>query len=616
MVYSNDILAFVKSTPWALDGDIQLGLEVSIQNEAARLKKISGKIKFSLLCPMYNTDPRHLRELLWSCQAQSWDNWEIILVDDGSPKRAHLAVAEEFSTVDLRIKFIQNSKNGGISAGRNAGLKYATGDYIGILDHDDLLHPQALGVFGREILEGKNADTFIFSNECKITDDSRQLNSFFYKPGFCKSTLLRSNYIAHLTFVERTMLLESNWAPDIWYRSEYDGAEDHEFFLRLSDHPRFKARHIPLFTYLWRQAPTSTSTSMSAKPYVFERAKKMIAEYLDRKSVPFREIFPSLVKKGNRFYGVQLGPLDKKPVPLVIVPFRDASELTLRCLESLELQTVKSEVILANNGSSSETITKIHSWIQKSPRVCTYKIENFEGAFDYAYMNNKCVEKYGEQHEYLSFINNDMELSTTTAFEQMIAELDFNPKIAFIGIRLYYPGEIETQHGGIRFGLSSTVAGRMKPMHIQSTEEFASDQHVATAITFAAAMCRKAVWSKLGGLETHWLPNGLGDVDICLRASAAGYQNFYLGSVEGIHHESKTRSPVAEDLELWKLYERNGTEILRSQIARLSYDAFQYHHVLNLGKPLRYVIADKINDNLKRIFRPIHSIAKRLIANQ
>lgn len=614
MGFSKEIRAFIQQTPWAIDGKLQTNILRTVENEAGRLSRVCEQIKFSLLTPMYNTNPRHLQELIWSCQAQTWSHWELLLIDDGSPQKDHIQTAIDAAKQDSRIKFIQARTNGGISHGRNTGLPYATGDYIGILDHDDLLHPQALGVFGRALLDSTQKPTFLFSNECKISDDSTLLSDFFYKPRFCKSTLLRSNYIAHLTFIERSLLLETAISPKTWYRSEFDGVEDHEFFLRISDHPQFRPLHIPLFTYLWRKAPTSTSTAVSAKPYVYDRGKKMIAEYLKHKGVAFNEIHAALTQGGNRFFRVPLMQSTGNPQRVVmVVPFKDKASLTLKCLESLELQTLKAHIVLVDNDSVPEERSKVASWIQRPDRKQKYSLETYQGCFNFSAMNNQCIQKYASSADIVGFLNNDVELLTATAIEQLVAELGFNQNIGFVSMRLWYPGRIETQHGGIKFGPERSGAGYLRPTHIQTDHDFASDEHCVAAVTFAVSFCRKSLWDELGGLEDRWLPNGFGDVDICLRAYKLGYQNFYVGSADGIHHESKTRQGFDEDIELYKLYDVHAQEILRLQVARLEYDAFGYLGGNENSKPLRYKIADRLNAILKNALRPLHGIVKRMI---
>ncbi len=617
MAFSQEIKAFIKNTPWAIDGKLQSNILRTVENEFARLTNFSPQIKFSLLTPMYNTSPRHLQELIWSCLAQTWGNWELILVDDGSPQKEHLQTAKDASQKDARIKFIQSPINGGISQGRNTGLPYATGDYIGILDHDDLLHPQALGIFGRAILEASQKPTFLFSNECKISDDSTILSDFFYKPRFCKSTLLRSNYIAHLTFIDRNILLETTAGKNTWYRSEFDGVEDHDFFLRISDHPRFHPIHIPLFTYLWRKAPTSTSAAVSAKPYVYERGRKMIASYLTSCGVPFEAIHAALTQGGNRFFRVLLKQSTGTPQHVVIiVPFKDKAALTIKCLESLELQTFIAKIILVDNDSSQAERSKISNWLEQPKRKQKYQLETYQGCFNFSAMNNQFIQKHAGLADIVGFLNNDVEFLTPSAIEQIIAELVFNKNLGFVGMRLWYPSKMETQHAGIKFGPERIGAGYLRPTHIQTDQDFASDEHCVAAVTFAASFCRKTLWDELKGLEDYWLPNGFGDVDICLRAYELGYQNFYIGSVEGIHHESKTRQGFDEDIELYKLYDKHAHAILTLQIARLEYDAFGYLGGNENVKPLRYMAVDRLNAILKNWIRPVHGIVKRFLLKQ
>ena len=201
----------------------------------------------------------------------------------------------------------------------------------------------------------------------------------------------------------------------------------------------------------------------------------------------------------------------------------------------------------------------------------------------------------------------------------MIANLAYDPGVAFCGIRLDYPGpggiaSGGIQHGGIKFGLEMRGGPLFRTTHMTGSAEYAMDDHVVTAVTFAAAMCRKPLFDELGGLEETWLPNGLGDVDICLRAARSGYRSLYLGSVTGIHHESKTRKDFCEDLEQVILYERHADLIQPMMMRQLGYDTFAglQQGAAWFAKPLRYRIADRANAVLKGILGPFHRQLRNL----
>lgn len=602
--------------PFAIAGTVQENLLRLLENERIRFAQ-AGDLgpQFSIVTPMYNTPPRLLQELIWSVQAQTWVNWELLLVDDCSPDGSHLPIAEAAAEEDKRIKVIRATANGGISGARNLGISSAVGDWVGFLDHDDLLHPQALGVFLRWISDHKDA-TFVFSNEVKISEDSRQLDSFFSKAGFCRSTLLRANYIAHLVFIKRNLIAESRLSDGRWFRAEFDGVEDHDFFLRVSGEKTFRPQHIPLFLYYWRKSPMSTAETIDAKPYVQERGMQLVQDFLKKSSLVPLDVARHLERGGNWFLRVRF----EDPVAvahakvLVVIPFRDGWRLTKACLDSLEHQNVRVFCVLVDNSSRDPgTLKGLGEWLANKAHKHSYVKMEFPGPFNFAQMNNRAVAQYGSDCSHVLFLNNDVELTDQATLATMISNLEFDPEIAFCGIRLDYPGAPGArtggiQHGGIKFGLEMRGGPFFRTTHMHSSEEFAMDDHVVSAVTFACAMVRRDRFNQLGGLEEDWLPNGLGDVDICLRAISAGYRNFYLGSVMGIHHESKTRKDFCEDVEQVILFQRHGGLIQSQMLRQLGYDTF--HGMLQesawFTKPLRYRIADRINFVLKRVLGPFH----------
>ena len=625
---------FVESTPWAIAGTVQEHILRTLVNEAARFSELTPSAtgvttpgstksapKLSIITPMYNTPVRLLQELIWSVQAQTWAKWELVLVDDCSPDGSHLPLADQAALGDPRIKVIRSEKNGGISGARNIGMAAASGDWTGFLDHDDLLHPQALGVFVRWMSTTPDAN-FLFSNEAKISEDSKRLDDFFYKPGFCRSTLLRSNYIAHLTFLREDLVAKSRLPDGRWFRAEFDGVEDHDFFLRASEAGGFKPGHIPLFLYYWRRIPNSTSDSLSAKPYVHERGLCLIQEYLTERGLEPVDVAPHLARGGNRFLRVRF--LDRKAVAaahvLVAIPFKDGWDLTRACLDSLEGQTdggsgpVRLTCVLMDNASQNPaTRRQLNEWLGQ-PRRHKYVVHDFPGAFNFARMNNEAVKIYGSSATHILHLNNDVELTDPATLATMISNLAYDPEIAFCGIRLNYPNGTSIQHGGIKFGLEMRGGPLFRTTHMAGYEDFAMDDHVATAVTFACAMSRKAVFDQLGALEESWMPNGLGDVDLGLRAIKAGYRNLYLGSVAGIHHESKTRKDFCEDLEQVILYERHAGLIQPQMLRQMGYDTFTglQQGAAWFAKPLRYRIADRINQTLKGALGPFHRQLRNL----
>jgi GT2 family glycosyltransferase len=622
-----DVAALFGKLPFALHGHPQnrADLARTLANEAGRLAELPDGPRISLLTAMWNTPPAYLEELIASCRWQTWPQWELVLVDDASTRPDHLAVAKRWAAADSRIKLVRSERNQGISGARNVAYANATGDFVGILDHDDLLHPQTLGLFAR-YLATQPAVSFLFCNEVKLNAGSTMVSEFYAKPGYDLATLERSNYICHFAVQSRAIAEALLRRDGVLFRSAYDGAEDHDYFLRLASapagEPAFVAAHLPVFGYYWRKAEGSTAESLDQKPYVRERGLKMLQAHFARIAPdrPPPEIRAAGERGANLFYSSRFKPAPGRRLG-VVIPFRDGWPLTRSCLEALERQetSLAIEIVLVDNGSSDPaTASALGAWLA-APRRHRYRLRRDGGAFNFARLNNQGVAEVAAAVDFVLLLNNDVELTSADALEALAGELDWHADVGFVGLRLWYPGGQELQHGGIKVAPPLAGLGFYQTTHVLGAREFVADEHVAPAVTFACAMCRIDLWRRLGGLDEVFVPNGYGDVDACLRAAALGYRSFYLGTVEGVHHESKTRRPQSEELEQIWLSERYGGQLGALRSRSLGYDVQLGATFAAGGKPwfemqLRYRVADAINDGLKRLLGPWHRRLKRLVA--
>lgn len=269
----NPFQSFIDQTPWAFQGfpDDKEALHSAI---LCRPSFKGQKPFFSLITPLWNTPEAFLEDAIKSCLLQTFPDWELILVDDGSTRRDHLALARKFALEDPRIRLYEEPRNSGISMARNKAVAYSRGNYICILDHDDLLHPYVLAHYF-QILHGSAID-LLFCNEVKIDSKGKKLSDFFYKPAFDYETLLRSNYIAHFAAVKAERVHALLAKDGLVFDAQFDGVEDHQYFLRLASSEGFVAVNSPVFGYYWRKSPTSTAEALEAKPYVRERLCKML----------------------------------------------------------------------------------------------------------------------------------------------------------------------------------------------------------------------------------------------------------------------------------------------------------------------------------------------------
>jgi GT2 family glycosyltransferase len=457
---------------------------------------------------------------------------------------------------------------------------------------------------------------------------------YLNKPPFDLTTLVRVNYLCHFTAVRRDLLLSAAREGNI-FRPRFDGVEDHDLFLRIALTRWVRPLHVPLCLYYWRMVATSTALSNETKPDIELRRKAMLDDLLP-------EIYPGgrctvlapNAEWGHQYASIRLSALASFPRPrlLVMVPFRDQLELTLRCLESLEAQEhdLDVHVLLINNQSADpSTIAEMERWLAQ-PRRNRFELVEHRGAFNFARIHNRAVARYGGLRDLLLFLNNDVELISPDCLQTLAMHLLATPQSAFAGIRLHYPGGEGIQHGGIKIHETALTCGCYPFLHATELTDYVAEERVVFGVTFACAMVRREVFERLGGLDEMLLPNSYGDVDIQARALERGLRNHYFGTLVGTHHESKTRGRASEELELLALHDRHAEVISHWKLRgfHLSLESWPREpepaaeppsHALAdpVGAesvptptaspmPLRYKVADRVNDVLKRVPGPVH----------
>jgi len=555
---------FLRSNPWILDANRQDSdtLICALRIEAARFEELPFRPMFSLLAVLRETAPRYLRELILSCRCLSYQDWNLVLVDDGSRAREHLDLARDWCARDSRMHLITLETPRGPCHAKNLAIERATGDYLILVDGDGVLHPMALGLLARHLNEDPNVN-LVFTNEAEIDRNSKRLANFLLKPLFDPFTLLRVPYLGRLLAVRRSLLEYCIECGPV-FRHEFEGIEEHDLWLRLALSGGVVSRHAPLFAY-YRRASSASPLFLNPSRMA-EKRRRLLAEHVPR-AYPGAVWTAKIPRDRDPLASssVWITDLPGQPAPrlLVVIPFKDQVETTIKCLESIERQehTLDVLVVLVNNRSTKpSTRPRLLDWMA-SPRTAKYELLDHDGAFNFARLNNTAIARFGHERELFLFMNNDVELSTAQTLQVMAMQLLADRGIGFVGIRLYYPGGNEIQHGGVRFDEHVRGSGYYDLVHVKSDFEFVDAERVSLCVTFACAMTRRETFERLGGLEEVFFPNGFGDVDICLRALDVGYRHYYLGSLEGIHHESMSRGTPSEDIEVAKLHERHGQTI-------------------------------------------------------
>lgn len=481
----------------------------------------------SILCPTYKPMMSDFVAAVDSVIAQTYENWELIIVDDGgkSPEVATRIAA--YCAADPRIRCITLKKNLGISGATNAGLEAVRGEWVAFFDHDDLLVDVAI-----EMMVDAAQSTgarMLYSDEDKI-DQAGYFLEPNLKPDWNYRYVLGCNYVCHLLFVEAATL--TRVGP---LRAEYDGAQDHDLILRLSeDVPSAQIHHVPEVLYHWRKTPNSTAVDVSKKGYAIDAGVRAVGDHLKRRSIK-AEV--SAIR-GLTLYGVKW--LDKtQPSVTIIIPFKDQIETTQRCLDTLLANTAYKnfDIILVDNWSVT---SESQAFIKRARRSARVRVMTVEEEFNYSRLNNLAAAE--SQADYLFFMNNDVFVSDPSWLSTIIGEARLSDDIAAVGGKFLYPNNT-IQHAGVVVGPDGIAAHahRGAPDTDYGYIGRAMLSHEVSAVTAAGMLIRADVFRQVGGFDETALKVAYNDVDLCLKVRDAGWRIIWCAEFVAAHHESLSR---------------------------------------------------------------------------
>lgn len=477
----------------------------------------------SILVPVYNTPEEFLKQMIQSVRKQTYGKWELCIANANPANETVAEILRISSTKDERIKVKDVPENEGIAQNTNAALASATGNYIGLLDHDDLLTPDALYEVVKAINENDRPQV-LYSDEDKVAMDLSEHFQPHMKPDYNKDLLRSNNYITHFFVADRT-LVEEVGGED----GEYNGAQDYDLILKCTERAKGIA-HIPRILYHWRVHKASTADNPASKMYAFDAGKRAIEDHLKRCG----EIGKVSHEKDLGFYRVKY-QVQGSPLISIIIPNKDQVESLDKCLESIEKSSYKNyEIIIVENNSTEDATFAYYKKIESDKIRIVY----WSDEFNYSAINN-----FGVKHargDYLLLLNNDVEVITTDWLEELTANCQ-RKDVGIVGARLYYPDDT-IQHAGIVIGIGG-VAGALfvgMPRMFTGYLHKAAIQQDLSAVTAACMMVKRSVYEELGGLEEE-LKVAFNDVDFCLRAREKGYLVVYDPNVELYHFESKSR---------------------------------------------------------------------------
>lgn len=484
-------------------------------------------IKFSILVPLYNTPIKFLDEMIESVKAQTYKNWELCLADGSDEEHGDVKNrVESYIQNDNRIVYRKLEKNLGISGNTNACIDMATGDYIALFDHDDILHPSALFENMKAICE-HGAD-FIYTDEAVfLSPDIRKIITFHFKPDYAVDNLRANNYICHFSVFSKKLLEKTGG-----FRHEYDGSQDHDLILRLTANAK-KVYHIRKLLYFWRSHPQSVAMNIGAKEYAINAGKRAVHDSIKSSGydcvVESSKVCPTIYRIK---YELKIHPLVS-----VLIPNMNHKADLQRCIDSIVFNSTYDnyEIIVIENNSTDKEIFDYYEEIEKSDNI---RVVKYEGKFNYSDINN-----YGAKYaggEYLILLNNDTEIITPEWIEEMLMYAQ-RPDVGIVGAKLYYPDDT-VQHAGVIVGLGG-VAGHAH-IHISNDNPgyfgkayYSQD---ISAVTAACLMIKKSVFDSIGGFDCEFAV-AFNDFDLCLRVREMNKLVVFTPYAELYHYESKSR---------------------------------------------------------------------------
>lgn len=491
--------------------------------------KFSKDIKFSIVVPLYNTPIKFLKAMIESLKAQTYKNWELCLADGSDNKHKDVEkCVKEFLEKDKRIIYKKLEKNEGISKNTNKALDMASGEYICLLDHDDVLHPSALYENMKAICE-HDAD-FIYSDEASFVGNKiSNIINFNFKPDFSIDYLRSLNYICHFIVFSRELLEKTGK-----FNSEYDGSQDHDMVLRLTENAK-KIYHIRKIMYFWRCHKDSVASGIEAKTYAIKSGQKAVHDSVLRSGYDCEVTSTKLCPTAYKIkYEIKIHLLVS-----IIIPNFDHKEDLQRCVESIIEKTTYDNyeiVIIENNSTEQETFDYYDYLTENYNNIKVVEFETNE--FNYSEINNFGVKN--SNGEYFILLNNDTEVITPDWIQEMLmyAQRD---DVGAVGAMLYYPDDT-IQHAGVVLGIGG-VAGHIHKNFKRNSPGYVTRAAVAqdlSAVTAACMMLSRKVFDKVSGFDEKFKV-AFNDIDLCMKIRKLKYLIVFTPFAELYHYESKSR---------------------------------------------------------------------------
>ena len=504
---------------------------IKVHSVSSRVLAAQRKHRFekepvvSIIIPLYNTPLNYLKELMDSLVQQSYKNIQICLADGSTQPEVGKFIKRKYGK-DARVLYKKLKENRGISSNTNEALAMATGEYIMLSDHDDIVTKDAVYEIVKAINESEDTD-IVYTDEDKITMDGKNYFEPNMKPDFNLDFLRSSNYICHIFVVRKSIMEEIGG-----FRSEFDGAQDFDLILRCCEKAR-RIAHVPKVLYHWRSHPASTAENPDSKMYAFEAGRKALQEHYDRIGLDARAERTKIFGRYRTIY-----PVHGEPKVTVIIPNKDHIDDLKLCVDSvLQKTTYKNYEILIveNNSTEKETFAYYENLtrLQEKVRVITWK-----SCFNYAAINNYAVKNC--EGDDLVFLNNDTEIITANWIEQMLGFCQ-REDVGAVGAKLYFPDDT-VQHAGVVIGMGG-IAGHIfsgTPRVEYGYQARLVSVQDMSAVTAACMMVKRSVFEQVDGFDERYQV-AFNDVDLCMKIRSVNQLIVFTPYVELYHYESKSR---------------------------------------------------------------------------
>jgi O-antigen biosynthesis protein len=493
-----------------------------------QIKEFKSQPLFSIVMPTYNSNIAWLNAAIESVQNQIYQNWELCIADDASENKNIKAALKGWAVRDKRIKIVFRKNNGHISEASKSALELATGDWVGFLDHDDILAPHALFLFAKATNLHPGLK-IIYSDEDKLDKKNKRSGPYF-KPDWNEDLFLSHNLLSHFTVYRRNLIKKVGGL-----RTEFNGSQDYDLALRCIEVIKSEEIfHIPHILYHWRIHNLSTAKSHKSKPYAILAGEKALNEHFLRIKIKAK----AKIEPKSKAYRVRYALPRELPLVSLIILTRNQFKVFKKCIESILSKTTYSnyEIIIVDNGSDDPEILRYMKSLSKRKNISVIRDAS---DFNFSALNNLGVSV--SRGSLIGWINNDIEVISPDWLSEMVSHA-IRKGVGAVGAKLYYSNNT-IQHAGVILGVGGYAAHSHR-FFPRSSNGYAGRLNLTqsySAVTGACLVVKKSIYQKVGGLDEEKFKVAFNDIDFCLKVLSYGYKNIWTPYAEMYHYESLSR---------------------------------------------------------------------------